>query len=130
MPIELRNFIESYRDGWNELSGAVIASHYRIPATILDMDGLQTYVQSEDVTEKFQSNCQTYRKLGYAGATFTVGAYISNGDSAATIDIGWRVALGGEYLDFRTTYMCALVAGQWLILSAVAYDGSYNENYS
>jgi hypothetical protein len=128
MPSELREFFESYRDSWNEFSGEAIASHYRIPTKIIDMDGLHTYVQSEDLAEKFQSNCQMYQKLGYAGASFIVGSYISNGDSAATIDIGWRVMLGGEYLDFRTTYMCALISGQWLIVSSVAYDSPYNED--
>ncbi len=130
MPEVLKALFESYRDGWNAFDSKAIAAHYRIPATILDMDGLQTYTSTNLLARKFEANCQTYRKLGYEGAYFRVGAYIANGAEAATVDLGWRIILGDEQLDFRTTYLCALVARRWRIVSAVAYDGGYDEDGS
>lgn len=125
---ELTQFFDSYKDGWDSFSGEKIASHYRTPASIVDGDGLRTYSGVEELISKFEKNCASFKSMGYRGSEFLIGHYIQNGESAATIDFGWRVGLEAGFREFRTTYMCVVEDGQWRIVSAVAYEGSYIED--
>jgi len=127
MPEELSLFFQSYQDGWDAFSGDAIASHYRMPVSIIDGDGLRSYTEQEDLISKFEANCIAFQQLGYRRAKFHVGYFRQNSEISATIDLGWRIYLEAGERDFRTTYMCAKVDKTWSIISAVAYEGSYND---
>ena len=113
--------------GFDAFDGEMIARHYRIPAAVYDGDGLHSYSTSDELAAKFTNNCEAFKGVGYHGAEFSVGHYMQNGENAATVDLGWRVQLGESTRDFRTTYVCVRVDGQWGIMSAVAYEGLYEE---
>ncbi|MBE9537485.1 MAG: hypothetical protein IMF06_00300 [Proteobacteria bacterium] len=59
-----------------------------------------------------------------------MGYYRQLGESAAAVDLGWRIHLGSGDRDFRTTYMCAIVNERWRIINAVAYEGSSQTSIS
>jgi hypothetical protein len=127
MRFELIQLFKSYQEGWDSLCGDKIASHYRTPTSIMDSDGLRNYLGLEELASKFESNCASFKAMGYRGAEFSVGHFIENGEYAATIDLGWRVSIESGVRDFRTTYVCVFEKGRWRILSAIAYEGPYNE---
>ena len=127
MRFELIQLFQSYQAGWDSLCGEKIASHYKIPTSIMDGDGLRNYLGLEELTSKFEANCSSFKAMGYRGSEFSVGHFIENGDRAATIDLGWRVSIEPGFRDFRTTYVCVNEEGQWRILSAIAYEGPYSE---
>ena len=105
---KLTSFFNSYQCGWDSFGAGSIASHFRIPASIMDGDGLQTYLSIEELTAKFERNFDSFKAIRYRGSEFLVGCYTHNGENAATVDLGWR------------------------ILSAVAYEGPYAQatNYA
>jgi hypothetical protein len=125
MLIKLTRFFNSYQCGWDSLSAGSIASHFRIPASIMDGDGLRTYLSIEELTAKFERNCDSFKAIGYRGSEFLAGCYTQNGENAATVDLGWRIGITAGFREFRTTYLCVYNERQWRILSAVAYEGPY-----
>ncbi|MFK8050825.1 MAG: hypothetical protein AB8B81_20535 [Halioglobus sp.] len=125
---ELTEFFTSYRNAWDRFSGADIAAHYRIPTIIMDGDGLSTYTSREELVSKLQTNCDTFKNMGYLNAEFLVGHFHPCGDDAFTIDLGWRVNVASGPVEYRTAYTCAAVDAQWCIVSAISYKGSFGED--
>jgi hypothetical protein len=127
LPEGLLKFFQSYRDGFDASDGDAISSHYRTPVSILDGDGLRSYIDHAALLNKFQATCDAFRTMGYQYADFRVGQCISHTDNAATVDVVWRVHLATGVLEFRTTYVCVCVEERWQIMNAVAYGDEFIE---
>lgn len=124
LPNELIQFFQSYQKGFNHFDALAIASHYLVPATISDADGLRTYLSTQELISKFTENCTSFRQMGYVSAQFSPGLCHSSGDNAATVDLGWSILLENDRRDFRTTYMCVLAEERWKIITAMVYAGA------
>ncbi len=122
MPSELEQFFASYLKGFDTFDASLIASHYRLPANILDGDGLCSYLSEDELRKKFSANCKSFKEMGYQFASFEIEDYKQTGPSAAIVTLAWRVSLFNACHDFMTSYVCMFSGSQWQIISAVAYE--------
>lgn len=127
LPDGLINFFQSYRGGFDAFDSDAIASHYRTPVSILDGDGLHSYLDQAAVASKFQATCDALQLMGYQHADFRMGQCIAHTENAVTVDVMWRVHMTTGVLEFRTTYVCVYTEGCWQIMNAVAYGDEFIE---
>ena len=127
MRSELITFFETYQNGFDKFDPSAIASHYAIPCSVLDVDGLQFFSSHADLLEKLSSNCHSMKGMGYSGSEFSIHEIGVLGTAAVSVDLGWRVQLESGLLDFRTLYICRKIEDQWQVFNAIVYEGVYDE---
>lgn len=118
----IEDFFKSYQHGFDTFDAEEISSHYNVPSSICDGDGLCTYSDRQSLVRKFESNCESFRSAGYHGSQFSIGLFHNIGVAGIIVDLGWRVELRKGPTDFRAAYTCIAHDNTWRIFNVVTYS--------
>ena len=127
MSIKLTEYFISYKRAFDQFNPENIASHYKLPCIISDLNGFNSYDSLDRLVAKFTVNCKSMKDMGYCGSEFSMGEIKALGSDSVSVDIGWRVKLLTEPYDFRTLYLCRQESESWKIFSAVVYAGCISD---
>ena len=126
MPLEIRAFVERYRDAFNALDGRAVAELYAEPSGIAQ-DAVYTHWSSrESVAQNMDALCALYQSKGFVRAAFEPRQFIDQGTHHAVADLEWRIDWneGQEPWLFQTTYNLLRSAQGWKVLLCTAYSES------
>ena len=116
---------QKYTAAFDSLDATAIARLYTLPCAVSDGDGPNVFSTVEALTEKFESNCQMMRAMGYASSDFNILNITNMGDLACEVQVGWRVHTQSSVIEFRALYICHLIESDWFIFNANVYQGSF-----
>ncbi len=122
----MRILFTKYKKAFDNFDANGIASNYKIPCSVSDADGSLVFDNKEGLIDKFSSNCKFLHSMGYVGSEFNILSEMSMGSNAKSLNIGWRVNLKSNIVEFRCLYVCHLEEEQWKIFSANVYDVSFD----
>ena len=128
MSTKLIEYFKSYKQAFDQFNPESIASHYKLPCIISDLNGFNSYNSLDRLVAKFSINCKSMKDMGYCGSELLMGDIKKLGIDTVSVDIGWRVQLATGPYDFRTLYLCHQENENWQIFSAVVYAGDFSEN--
>lgn len=125
LPDDIVALFNSYLSAYGAGDSARIAEHYTLPRSILDANGPQVFVSAVELEEKLETYLAYFAAADYRGAEFSQGSFEHLGDRAARVDLGWRVFIKPEPVEYRTSYVLQMERSNWRIFSATVYDGPY-----
>ena len=77
----------------------------------------------EPIRDNMVALCALYRGNGYAGARYTPGTYLPQGEDFALADIAWEIDWSDKPSSrFNTTYNLMRTADGWRVLLCTAYS--------
>ena len=122
MKTKLNQLFKSYQQAFKQFNPKAIASHYKLPCLISDVDGQQCFTNLDKLTTKFANSCNNMQEMGYIDSEFTIGEIKTLDDKLVSVGMGWRAQFETGPYEFRTLYLCSQENDSWLIFSAVVYD--------
>lgn len=123
MPAAIRAFFDRYRDAFDRLDGEAVARLYAVPSGIASDTGYTHWPAFEPIRDNMVALCALYRGNGYAGARYTPGTYLPQGEDFALADIAWEIDWSDKPSSrFNTTYNLMRTADGWRVLLCTAYS--------
>lgn len=122
MKTKINQLFKSYQKAFKQFDPKAIASHYKIPCLISDVDGQQCFAKLDALTDKFAGSCNKMQEMGYIDSEFSICDIKTLSKNLVSVDMGWRTQFETEPYEFRTLYLCSFENDNWLIFSAVVYN--------
>ena len=124
----MEDLFTAYTQAWDLLDANAIAELYRLPCALADGDGVKTFTDKSQLTEKFVKNCEAMRGFGYKKAHFNIISQTTLSDAQSAVTVGWLIETEKQNIEFRTLYICHLIDHKWQIFNANVYQGSFNNS--
>ena len=121
----METLFDNYVAAFDRLDAEQIAGLYRMPCSIADADGVQTFTEQSKLVSKFRQNCLQLQQLGYQGAQYQVLSFEPLGNEQLLVNVAWRVDLANAAIEFRALYILHRLEQRWLIYSTNVYPGSF-----
>ncbi|WP_125931869.1 nuclear transport factor 2 family protein [Thiosocius teredinicola] len=118
----MEDFFRKYSAAFDAFDAEAIASLYRLPCSIADIDGVQVFSEKTQLIKKLDASCNTMRGFGYKRSEFRMRAHEKLGEDGVAANIDWRIITTGEDIDFRTLYVLHRVDGAWRIFNVNVYQ--------
>jgi hypothetical protein len=129
MKTNLKKLFNSYKKSFDNFDARAIATHYHLPCVIADVDGTLVYDTEKMLLEKFSTNCDAMKNMGYSDSQFKLINFKKLGDSLLSVDIAWQVKLNNGPFHFNGSYLCQLVKTDYLIIQAVYNSPQISDQY-
>jgi hypothetical protein len=119
-----QRFFESYRDAFNALDGDAVAALWHSPCGIAQDGGITWWPEPASVRENMRALCETYRRAGFARASFELQAVHQLGPQFAWTNVQWTLWRTDNTVlqRFATAYQLSCKAQGWRVLLCTAYE--------
>jgi hypothetical protein len=123
----MNELFKKYAAAFESFDATAIAGLYTLPCSTSDSDGANVFSDRESLIQKFAINCAAMKAMGYSHSHFNILHKIDMGETAKSVNIGWRIFTTSREVEFRGLYVCHKVNNSWLIFSANVYQGSFSQ---
>ena len=91
MPLEIKQFFETYRRAFNALDGQAVARLYSEPSAIAQGGELTVWPNQVAVAKNMETLCRMYKERGYVEAEFEPVQFLAQGTEYAFADLRWSI---------------------------------------
>ncbi len=117
----MEEFFQKYSAAFDALDAESIASLYRLPCSIADIDVAQVFLEKSQLITKLKANCKAMRGFGYKNSEFRIRAQQELGVDGTVVNVDWRIITTSSNIDFHTLYILHRIDHAWRIFNANVY---------